>query len=468
MIAIIGLGNGAKGWSVAAAEYLASSDCILVKTALSDTYQSFSETGLAHRTLDEVYERSRNFDSLNKNLVKEVLACAKQFSRVAYLVDGSGYDDGSAALLLQQKAEITVFPAAGKASRAMPTAPSLTVYAAQDFADNTPLTVGELPLVIYELDSALLAGEIKLKLEDLVGAERDAVLYTGGKAKPCKVYEIDRMPCYGYDTTLYLPSASLLGKERFDMYDVVRILRVLRSDNGCPWDKVQTHESICANLVEESYELIDAINSGDIENMREETGDVLLQALFHAQIAEDTDEYSLTDAVSELCTKLITRHSHIFGEDVAKDADDALSTWEKNKQTEKHQQTYSQTLEAVPESFPALLLCYKLQKRAAKAKMDFADVADTLAALESELKELMEANTEAERENEGGDLLFAAVNLLRHLGVDPETALHKSAKKFIARFKEVERLALAGGRPMTEYTPEELDVFWKEAKKKSL
>ena len=250
--------------------------------------------------------------------------------------------------------------------------------------------------------------------------------------------------------------------------DLVRIIRILRGENGCPWDRVQTPESIKMNVIEEAYELVDAIDSGDDGKVLEETGDILLQAVFHAVMNEERGSFNLTDVTTGICEKLITRHTHIFGKDKADGEAGALSVWERNKMKEKHQETYADAVNDVPKGFPAALRAQKVGKRAAKSGFDFACVEDAAKKVEEELKEFLEARASgdaAETEKELGDLLFAAVNAGRLADCDCEKALKESTDKFARRFTLTEKLALEDGREAKSLTEEEWDGYYRRAKK---
>ncbi|MEQ1859830.1 MAG: nucleoside triphosphate pyrophosphohydrolase [Chthoniobacteraceae bacterium] len=240
------------------------------------------------------------------------------------------------------------------------------------------------------------------------------------------------------------------------------IVAALRGPGGCPWDHEQTHASLRAGLIEEAYEVVDAIDSGDDANLREELGDLLLQAVFHAQIAEDEGRFDLDAVAHEHCEKLIRRHPHVFGDHVAEDSADVLRRWDDIKRAEKGAVLES-LLDGVSTGMPALLHAEKIQKKAAKVGFDWPDVAPVYEKVREELLETEQAPP-AEREEELGDLLFAVVNLARKLGIDAETALHGATRKFSARFRGIEALARARNLSLETLTLAELDALWDEVK----
>lgn len=239
-------------------------------------------------------------------------------------------------------------------------------------------------------------------------------------------------------------------------------MRLLRSPGGCPWDRAQTHRSIRENMLEEAYEAADAIDRGDMDNLKEELGDVLLQVVFHARMAEEAGAFTLDDVADGICKKLIYRHPHVFGTTEAADGPEALSVWDAQKRAEKGQKTAADALEGVARALPALTRAAKLQGKAAKAGFDWKDAAPALDKLSEELEEFQSAVRESSNvEEELGDLLFAAVKAGRFAGVDGEMALQKACEKFIRRFRRVEQLAQG---PLDGLDVPALEALWRRAK----
>lgn len=257
-------------------------------------------------------------------------------------------------------------------------------------------------------------------------------------------------------------------KERYDMADLCEIMRMLRAEDGCPWDKVQTHESIRKNLIEETYEAVEAIDCKDMSMLREELGDVLLQVVFHSQMEEETGTFTFADVANDVCQKLVIRHPHIFGDIKADTVDEVLDNWNRIKQETKGQKTAAETLTAVPKQLPALMRSEKVQGRARKAGFDYPDADMAFGDLKSEINELADAMQEADETHiaeEIGDTLFAAVNVARLYGMDPEELLTRSCNKFIDRFTKVEQAAKEQGIDMKASDLDTLNALWKEAKK---
>ncbi|MGN1115791.1 MAG: nucleoside triphosphate pyrophosphohydrolase [Candidatus Ornithomonoglobus sp.] len=256
-------------------------------------------------------------------------------------------------------------------------------------------------------------------------------------------------------------------KEKYSIDDLRAILIRLREPDGCPWDRVQTHQSIKKSLIEETYEAIDALDFGDDRAFANELGDVLLQVVFHARLAEERGAFNFDDVVTEICTKLITRHTHVFGKDHAGTVEESLDTWEKNKKKEKNISTYTGALKDVPKYLPALMRAEKIQKKARGFGFDWEDIEGAYEKLKEETEELKEAQKEGIPEHireEYGDLLFSVVNLGRFLDTDPETALTAASNKFINRFEKMEAAAKAEGRDLAGMSMEEMDSLWNAVK----
>ena len=251
-------------------------------------------------------------------------------------------------------------------------------------------------------------------------------------------------------------------RSRYDFDDLQRILRILRSEDGCPWDRVQTHESNRRNFLEEAYEAAEAFDRDDPRMMCEELGDVLMQVLFNVHMEEDAGRFSFDDVCDGICRKLIFRHPHVFGTDSAATAEDVLQNWEELKKQEKGLSSAADELDHVAKSLPALWRAEKIQKKAAKTGFEFPDIEGAFAKLREETEELGEAiRGNGDAAEELGDVLFAAVKLGRFLSLDSEETLHAACDKFSHRFRVMEGMA---DKPLSAYSIEELSRLWDEAK----
>lgn len=259
----------------------------------------------------------------------------------------------------------------------------------------------------------------------------------------------------------------ILQKKSYNVYDLAEIVRILRSEKGCPWDMVQTHKSIRKDFLEEVYEVLEAIDCDSSEMLREELGDVLLQVVFHTEIENEKKVFDLDNVADDVCRKLIIRHPHVFGDVCADDVDTVLQNWDSIKKETKGQETYTDTLKSVPVVFPALMRAQKLGKRASRAGMDFDDVLSAFESIKSEVSETEAAIVSGDvnsAADELGDLIFSCVNVARKLGLDAEEVLTAANEKFLARFEQVENLVRQDGLNMPALSIDELDVYWRKAK----
>ncbi|MDE7264719.1 MAG: hypothetical protein K2N52_00390, partial [Clostridia bacterium] len=333
-ITLIGLGTDEYGLTKGGENALNSCGKIIART--SETRSFLSLNGYDVQTLDNLFDSCRNFDTLNKRLAKAVTDAAKT-EDVCYCVDGAVCEDEACRIILSKHKDCKIFEGESKSAHAANLAKlesaQYTAVSAYDIQNLKSCRAA----VVYDIDGYFIATKVKQALSDLFGEERDCTFVRGNGVTKIKVYEIDRQKDYDYSCAVAVEEGEFLKKDRYDYADLEKMIKLLRAPDGCPWDRVQTNESIKTNMIEEAYELVDAIERGDDYDMEEETGDVLLQAAFHAVMKEEQGAFNGTDAITRLIKKLIFRHSHIFGKDKAKDDGEALGVWEKNKREEKSQ-----------------------------------------------------------------------------------------------------------------------------------
>ena len=258
-----------------------------------------------------------------------------------------------------------------------------------------------------------------------------------------------------------------MTKKKYCFEDLLEIMEILRSEKGCPWDREQTHESMKRYLIEETYEALEALDSGDKRKFADELGDLLLQVVFHAQIGKEEGTFTIEDVISLICQKMIERHTHVFGQAHADTADQVLDNWEEIKKKEKRLESHTQVLKDVSSYLPALMRSYKVQDKAAKVGFDWDDVDGAMEKVHeeiNELKEVYKSKNMEKMQEEIGDLLFAVVNVARFLKVQPELALTQTIEKFINRFEYIEKNGSKYNKKMEEMTMEEMDRLWNEAK----
>ncbi len=243
-------------------------------------------------------------------------------------------------------------------------------------------------------------------------------------------------------------------------------MSALRSENGCPWDKEQTRESLKPFLIEETYEVLEALDEDDPEKIKEELGDLLFQIVFHCQVARERGEFDIDDVIKKISDKMIARHPHVFGGEKFETSEEVLRQWEERKREEG--KLKESVLEGIPKELPSLLRAQRLQAKAAKVGFDWKRVEDVMEKLDEELKEFgaaLKSKSQKEIEDELGDVFFVLVNVSRFVGVNPENALRKTISKFISRFRYIEMKAADAGKNLSDMTMEEMDVLWDEAKK---
>ena len=257
----------------------------------------------------------------------------------------------------------------------------------------------------------------------------------------------------------------LLKKSEYDFDDLVDIVKILRSDEGCPWDREQDHKSIRTSFIEETYEVIEAIDTEDPKLLREELGDVLLQVVFHASIEEDAERFDMDGVANDICVKLIHRHPHVFADVTADTAEEVLTNWEQIKSEEKQRVTVTDKLRSIPPMLPALMRATKVGKKASMFDFETTElVMDKLAEEMVEVSEAVESGVQCDIEEEIGDLLLTVTSLCRKLDVDAEEALAKATNKFIDRFERIENIVLAENKDIKSMSMDELDAIWDQIK----
>lgn len=406
-LTIVGLGTIPEHITEEGRSAINKATTVIVKTAKSPSYKYFQS--IPHETLDEMFDNSEDFDSLNSECADYILS---QKGRVVYCTAGDGIEDGIVEELLRRNADLKLVYGVSQIANAKQkacTAGSFTYYTAYDIITKSHWECPDHIVIIGEIDDRFLASDLKLFLLDKIGDS--PVLFYRKTWTNLTVSELDRQR-FDHTATLIIPKASLTKKERFGFSDLVEIMKLLRAPDGCPWDREQTHDSIRKNLIEEAYELDEAIYMQDNDMMCEECGDVLLQAVFNALISEDEGEFTLSDSLSMLCLKLINRHTHIFGDVKAKNAQEALIAWESAKKKEK---AGKGPFDTVPKSLPALIRAQKVLKCAKTPKTP---------------------PVSPKTKDEWGDILFDLVKQMRNEGIDGEEALQDAIARFIKSEEE--------------------------------
>lgn len=462
-IVVIGCGFRRGQMTLEAAEAVASVDKVLLHTGRCGLREYLEEKGVAFETLDALYESAEDFDEHARLAAQAVLKAARE-GNVAYAV----FDvrDVSVQALLESGADVRVIAGPPLEEGLWAYAEGATdCWAASDW--ETWTLHADRNALIREVDTRELAAEVKLKLMDCYPEESEIYVRAGdGGIEKTSLVELDRLPAYDHRLSVLVPAQRELTKlERYGFDELNRVIHILRSPGGCPWDRKQTHETLRTNLVEEAYEAVDAIDREDMDALYDELGDVLLQIVLHAEIAREHGDFTIGDVTTAITHKMIFRHQHVFGSAKADTADEVLDLWQKVKKAERHQQTQAEVLRSVTRSLPALMRAEKVQKRAADVGFDWENARAAFYKISEEAEELSRAVEDGGGvEEEAGDLLFAVVNVLRLLKLDPEIALNRATDKFTARFAEMERLILADGKSLAEMTLAEMDAYWDRVK----
>lgn len=478
---ILGLGPGdVQDITRRAWDALENADRVLLRT---EQHPCVPHLPLKHpyRSFDEVYESLEQFEEVYRTITERVIEAAQQHANVVYAVPGDPFIAESTVQQIVARAQSLQLPyqVINGMSFIEPTCAALGVDALQGLQLIDALDVAthhhppinpQYGALLAQVYSRAVASNVKLTLMNQYPDEFEVTLvHRAGEQTVLErlpLYEIDRSEHISHLTSLYVPA---LGRYRsFEAFQ--EIIAHLRAPEGCPWDREQTHASLRPYLMEEAYEVLQTLNDGDTEALSEELGDLLLQIVLHAQIALEDGEFSMADVLENICTKMIRRHPHVWGSTEVDNAEAVVANWEQIKQAEKRakgngQDGFVSVLEDVPPSFSALMRAHKYAKRASKLGFDYEKLADTRAKILEELAEIEQTTHDQDRLDEAGDLLFATMDYVRWLGIEPEVALEFANSKFARRFRYVERKVWESGKPMTDYTLAELDQFWREAKR---
>lgn len=478
-ITIIGLGPGDFGLiTLDTWEKITSTDKLILRTAVHPTVAELDKRNVSYTSCDEYYEKCASFEEVYNTIAEKLIEEAKKGLDVVYAVPGSP--------LVAEKTVVIVRDKANKAGIDLEVMPGMSfmevLYQRLDIdpidgltildaADLENLPQDDMPsaLVVTQVYNQHVASDTKLTLmehypEDYPVTFIRNLSLPDEEIRQIPLYELDRQEHIDHLTSLYIGKMPK-REQTFDLSPLEDVVKTLRSPGGCPWDIVQTHKSLRRNLIEEVYEVIEAIDLEDKDLLCEELGDLLMQVVFHARMAEEAGLFSMQDVIDGITEKLIRRHPHVFGDISVKDADEVLTNWEAIKRAEKKDR--KSVLDGVPKDLPSLMAAYKLQHKAAKVGFDWPDVDPVWDKLHEEVSELEEATVDGspERiEEELGDVLFTIVNLARFLKIDPEVALTAANRKFKRRFSYIEDKVKAKQQKWEQLTLLDLDDLWQEAK----
>ncbi|OOM11171.1 nucleoside triphosphate pyrophosphohydrolase [Clostridium saccharobutylicum] len=481
MIKIVGLGPGAKeALTVGTIIELENNKNIFLRTEKHPTVDYLEEKNIKFGTYDNVYESMDSFDEVYLSIANDLIEKHKNLGDLVYAVPGHPLVAEKSVFNLinlckKNNIEYKVMPAVSfidAMMEALMIDPIEGLKVIDAFDINNQVLDKRIGTIITQVYNPLIASEVKLKLLEQYNDEteiyfvRAAGIQGQESIRVIPLFELDMQEDIDYLTSIYIPKD--LNNKR-DFNDLLDIIEVLRGENGCPWDREQTHKSLEKALVEESYEVIDAIEKDDDNSLIEELGDVLLQVVFHASIGKEDGYFDIGDIIDGICNKMISRHPHVFRNSNKIDSsEEVLEKWEDLKKKEKGYESLTEEMNGITKGLPSLLRAHKIQQKAKKVGFDFEDLNSVINKVKEELEEVIDVyntkNMEKIKE-EVGDLLFSCVNVARFLNIDEEIALNFTADKFIKRFDYIERIAKEKGMKLVDMKLNEMDKLWEESKK---
>jgi len=483
---IVGLGPGGMNYlTLEALEALETAEVVYLRTEKHPVIDKLRERGIKFESYDSFYEKYESFDEVYLNVARDVAAKADEKS-VVYAVPGNPFVAEKTVEHLQNIAgergvEIEFVHGASfidaiVTSLKRDPVHGLKIMDALQIEVQTPdVTMDNMIIQVYD---RMTASRVKIALGKFYEDDQEIIVVRGAgipgeeRIETMMLYELDqREGIHDHLTSLYIPKIEMDGTRKRFFDDLTGIMEILRSPDGCPWDREQTHESLKPYLIEEAYEVLDAIDRGDLYELEEELGDLLLQVVFHSTIAEEHGYFTINDVTTGICEKLLRRHPHVFGDVHVDGSDDVLTNWEAIKKEEKNEDMHVQSMERIPTGLPALMRAFKIQKKAADVGFDWDHVKDAIAKIHEELDEFLEiyeSGNQERIEDELGDLFFAVVNVCRFLKVRPEVALSHTNEKFLRRFRFIEEKSLEKGKNLNNMTLDEMENLWNMAKKLDL
>ncbi|MFZ5945270.1 MAG: nucleoside triphosphate pyrophosphohydrolase [Bacillota bacterium] len=487
-ITVIGLGPGSEEQiSIGTLKLLKTSSHIYLRTNKHPVVKNLKEWEIVYSALDLFYENG-SFESVYEKIADYLIEHVYKYGEIVYAVPGSPLVAEDSVKVLRQKVvekgniSIDIHPALSFLDEVykiinIDPGQGLQIIDALSSIKNYHT---DMPLLICQVYNRLIASDAKLSLLEFFPPEHTIqVISAAGVAGQEKVlelplYQLDHVPWIDYLTTVYIPSSQSAkpNSAQFPLDPLVNVMERLLRPDGCPWDRKQSHKTLKKYLLEEAYEVLEAIDEGNMYKLCEELGDLLLQVVFHAALAETTGSFSINDVVEGITDKMIRRHPHVFADVKVSDAQDVLVNWEAIKAKEKGKEVSKSLLGSVPKDLPALMHALEIQNKAAGVGFDWPDVSGAWAKIFEEIDELKNALDNAENAssndeiyNEIGDLLFAVVNVARFANVNPEESLLATIRKFRKRFAYIENKIQQSGKNIKEFSLEELDKWWEEAKK---
>lgn len=474
-LTIVGLGTGSEDQlTLGAYRALKEATCVILRTSIHPIVPFLKDEAIEFKTLDGYYEEAETFEEAYAKMTNAILA---ELTNQDVVMAVPGHPQMGDALIRTLFAKATACACTINVIAGLSRSDYLVE--SQSFSANGLLSIAannvqkeklnpRINTIITDLNDQLTASDVKLTLQRIFPDEYPVVFskideFGIQENSTIPLYELDQQGEYSHTSAVFIPNCQLESLTTYDFNHLYEVMNILRSPNGCPWDNEQTHESLKACLIEEAYEVLEAIEEQSPEMLMEELGDLLLQVIFHTKIAQEHGEFDLYDVSTGITQKMIQRHTHIFGTANAETADEVVSNWEKIKKETKGFETQTEVLQAIPKQLPALMRSYKVQKKAAQVGFDWENVQGAIDKVDEEILEVKEAIKEKKGiEEELGDLLFAVVNVARFMKIQPELALIACIEKFIQRFSYIETHA---DRPLEKMTLEDMEKLWILSKK---
>ncbi len=473
-IQIIGLGTG-KTEDLTVKAYNALNENIpsYVRTERHPIIKEIKSKDIKIDSFDDYFEKYDSFEEIYEKIISKIVEFSEKYGRINYCTAGSPFygDIVTKKLIDEYKDKINIIIIDGMSF--LDKCIKLSGYSDYKIikvidcleCDEFSFDVNSLNIITQIYDKEI-ASQLKIKLMETYSDETIVQIIDVLEEKMRKIplFLLDQEKKYGFSTYFCINPIEISENKVYNINNLFRLTKILRGPDGCQWDKKQTHESLRQCVIEEAYEVVDAIDNEDFDNLMEELGDLLFQVVFHSEISSEEGYFNFNDIVTNLCKKMYYRHPHVFGDVKANNIDEALNSWEAAKKKEKNNQTYTENLKSVPKALSTLSRSYKIQKRAADVGFDWPDEKGALAKIKEELFEFIEEYRNMDfnkMENEFGDLLFAMVNFARFMKINPDVALNKTINKFINRFEYIENNAT---KDLKEMTLQEMDELWEKSK----
>ncbi|MCE5258137.1 MAG: nucleoside triphosphate pyrophosphohydrolase [Chloroflexi bacterium] len=474
-ITIVGLGPGDPTWITRQAwQILGSASEVYLRTARHEAASSLP-VGPHYTSFDELYEHNESLTDVYALIAERIVHLGQREQGVIYAVPGHPLAAETSVQLIRKMASavplqvhiiggLSLMDAAVQLLEIDPYAGLQIAECANVARLNHPNLDPDVPALIMQVGNRHLAGQLKLTLMNLYPDEQPIQVITAlgtrsAQVKQLQLYELDRLEAVDHLTAVYIPALAQQGSLASHQNVVAR----LRAPDGCPWDREQTHQSLRTHLLEETYEVLDALDADDMTRLREELGDLLLQIMLHAQIATEDGDFKLVETVQANISKLVRRHPHVFGDTVVSGSEDVLRNWEQIKRQERNDQTKS-LLDGISRALPSLSQAMEIQRRVARVGFDWPNAEQVMAKVREELQEWQAAESPEHHASELGDLLFSVVNLARWFELDAESALRETNKRFAQRFSYLEQHAAQMGKAVEELDAVEMDNLWEQAK----